>query len=159
MHDAVIVHAALPAACVLYILWIYCPSTSEYEGSIRAGIARMQASTMCSKHVMHASKTTHPVWTQTDGCTPYALPFHKHRRGFIPRHLCLDSNMKRFVVIFLLIFLVRYECVVGWQYVETCFVSLYLLYSFWMSTLVSMTAARDETCRSKKRIPAESCNL
>ena len=33
----------------------------------------------------------------------------------------------------------------GWEYVETCFASLYLLYSFWMSTLVSTTAAEDET--------------
>ena len=47
----------------------------------------------------------------------------------------------------------------GWQYVETCFFSLFLLYSFWMSTLVSTTAAGDEACRSKTQIPAESCKL
>ena len=42
---------------------------------------------------------------------------------------------------------------------KTCFASLDLLYSFWMSTLVSTTAARGETCRSKNQIPAESCTL
>ena len=47
----------------------------------------------------------------------------------------------------------------GWQYVETCFASLCLLYSFWTSTLVSTTAAGDEICMSKKQIPAESCKL
>ena len=47
----------------------------------------------------------------------------------------------------------------GWQYEETCFASLYLLYSLWMSTLVSTTAGGDETCRSKKQITAKSCKL
>ena len=47
----------------------------------------------------------------------------------------------------------------GWHYVGTCFASLHLLYSIWTSTLLSTTAAGDETCRSNKQIPAESCNL
>ena len=39
----------------------------------------------------------------------------------------------------------------GWQYVETYFASLYLLYSFWSGILMFTTAARGKTCRSKKK--------
>ena len=60
-------------------------------------------------HVLHASKTTHPVSTKQMA----AFCTHRHSTNIPawlhPRHLCLDSNVKRFVVILDWFFILQSE--------------------------------------------------
>ena len=116
------------------------------------------------KHVLHLWKLHVQCIHKADGCTLHALPFHKHP-GLIPSEtfvLWLEREEVRcdFELLFK-IFLVTQQ-MRGWEYVETCFASLYHLCSFWMSTLVSMTDVGDETgvrSRIKFMLIAESCKL
>ena len=123
---------------------------------------------MCSD----APKTTHPVCTQNRRlhfvCIHMlcASPFRKHPSATPSEPFVLRLQREEARCDFGLIFFVIFKLQVrmrGWHYGMCKHASLrctlYLLYSFWMSSLVSTTAAGDETCRSKKQIPTESCKL
>ena len=90
-------------------------------------------------------------------CVCIVIP-HTSRQTFVLR-LQRNEVCCNFGLIF-----IKFSCTLlvrmrGWQYVETCFVSPYPLYSFWMSALASTTGAGDEIRRSKKLISAEPCKL
>ena len=143
----------------------------EYTSTVYEGNTSTQVQCMRAIRVhkySDAPKTTLPVCTQNRRlhfvCIHMlcASPFHKHPSATPsePFVLRLQHEEARcdFGLIFLLFLSYKYECVVGTKHASLrC--TLYLLYSFWMSTLVSTTAAGDETCRSKKQIPTKSCKL
>ena len=143
------------------ILTDICPNGAAMRACIRASIASIQASTRCSKTCIACFENdSSSVYTKQTA----ALCMHRHSTSQHPGGTPFETFVPRLQreevrCDFGLVFLVNYECLVGNMMVETCFALLYLLYSFWMSTMVSITAAGDETCRSKKQIPAESCKL
>ena len=55
-----------------------CLNGTAVRACIRAGIARIQASTRCSKSCTACFENDSSSVHKTDGCILYASPFHKH---------------------------------------------------------------------------------
>ena len=142
-----------------------CTNGAAVRACLRAGIVRIRATTRCSKkkYCMPRKRLIQCVH-KTNGCTLYASLFHKHPGVTPSETFVLRFQREEVRCAFGLISFIKLSCKIqvrmrGWQIVETCLASLYLLYSFWTNSLVSTTAAADEKCRSKKHIPAESYKL